>query len=146
MGISTDTSGKGGLRATLEQWQSAIDERVRAILPNLSGFQELEKRVADLTRRVEELEQAFAPLRPTSTRSPGTPLPRASDRNEARLRAGRRFTRQPRVIRISLPACRRATAAPRRPRRPRNTLARRAVVAPSPARSPPDDRSRPKPS
>jgi polyhydroxyalkanoate synthesis repressor PhaR len=57
MATTTDTSGKGSIRATLEQWQSTIDERVRAILPSLSGFQELQKKVDDLTRRIEELEK-----------------------------------------------------------------------------------------
>lgn len=57
---SPDTT-KGGLRATLEQWQSAIDERVRAVLPSLSGFQELQKRVDELTHRVEELEKRSQP-------------------------------------------------------------------------------------
>jgi polyhydroxyalkanoate synthesis repressor PhaR len=50
-----------GIRATLEQWQHAIDERIRAVLPNFSPIRELQselKRVADrlaaLEKRLDE--------------------------------------------------------------------------------------------
>ena len=37
--------GKGSIRATLEQWQSAIDERIRTVLPNFAAFRDLEQEV-----------------------------------------------------------------------------------------------------
>ena len=61
MSTTSPDATKGVLRATLEQWQSAIDERVRAVLPSFSGFQELQKRVDELTHRVEELEKRSQP-------------------------------------------------------------------------------------
>lgn len=57
MGSSSESPGKGGLRATLEQWQSTIDERVRAVLPSLSGFQEIQRKLEELTKRIEDLEK-----------------------------------------------------------------------------------------
>lgn len=46
-----------GLRATFEQWQSAIDERIRAVLPNFAAFSELQQEVKRLADRVEQLEK-----------------------------------------------------------------------------------------
>jgi polyhydroxyalkanoate synthesis repressor PhaR len=46
-----------GLRATLEQWQNTIDERIRAVLPNFSVFRELQAELRRLTERVENLER-----------------------------------------------------------------------------------------
>lgn len=46
-----------GLRATLETWQVAIDERIRAVLPDFSVIRELVSQVEALSRRVEELER-----------------------------------------------------------------------------------------
>ena len=46
-----------GLRATLEQWQHAIDERIRAVLPNFSTIRELQselKRVSDRLTAIEK--------------------------------------------------------------------------------------------
>jgi polyhydroxyalkanoate synthesis repressor PhaR len=46
-----------GLRATLEQWQHAIDERIRAVLPNFSPIRELQselKRVSDRLAAIEK--------------------------------------------------------------------------------------------
>ncbi len=57
MGIAHEPHGKGTIRATLEQWQTTIDERVRAVLPGLSNFQEVQKKLEELTKRVEELEK-----------------------------------------------------------------------------------------
>jgi polyhydroxyalkanoate synthesis repressor PhaR len=48
-----------GLRATLEQWQSTIDERIRAVLPNFAAFRDLEQAVKRLSERVESLERAL---------------------------------------------------------------------------------------
>jgi polyhydroxyalkanoate synthesis repressor PhaR len=46
-----------GLRATLEQWQQTIDERIRAVLPNFSAFRDLQSEVRRLADRVDELEK-----------------------------------------------------------------------------------------
>jgi polyhydroxyalkanoate synthesis repressor PhaR len=46
-----------GLRATLEQWQSTIDERIRAVLPNFAAFRDLEQEVKRLNERLENLER-----------------------------------------------------------------------------------------
>jgi polyhydroxyalkanoate synthesis repressor PhaR len=46
-----------GLRATFEQWQSAIDERIRAVLPNFAAFSELQQEVKRLAGRLDELEK-----------------------------------------------------------------------------------------
>jgi polyhydroxyalkanoate synthesis repressor PhaR len=48
-----------GLRATLEQWQSTIDERIRAVLPNFAAFRDLEQAVKKLGERVESLERSL---------------------------------------------------------------------------------------
>ncbi len=49
--------GAKGFRATIEQWQATVDERIRAVLPHFAGFQEMQKRIEDLTHRVEALEK-----------------------------------------------------------------------------------------
>jgi len=46
-----------GLRATLEQWQSTIDERIRTVLPNFAAFRDLEQEVKRLSERLEQLEK-----------------------------------------------------------------------------------------
>ena len=46
-----------GLRATLEQWQSTIDERIRTVLPNFAAFRDLEQEVKRLSERLESLEK-----------------------------------------------------------------------------------------
>jgi cell shape-determining protein MreC len=46
-----------GLRATFEQWQTAIDERIRAVLPNFAAFSELQQEVKRLADRLDELEK-----------------------------------------------------------------------------------------
>jgi len=46
-----------GFRATLEQWQHTIDERIRAVLPNFSTIRELQselKRVSDRLTAIEK--------------------------------------------------------------------------------------------
>lgn len=50
-----------GLRATIEQWQNAIDERIRAVLPNFSAFRELQQEVRRLSDRLDELEKRKSP-------------------------------------------------------------------------------------
>ena len=49
-----------GLRATLEQWQGAIDERIRTVLPNFAAFRDLEQEVRRLADRLEALERRLA--------------------------------------------------------------------------------------
>jgi polyhydroxyalkanoate synthesis repressor PhaR len=44
-------------KQTLDQWQHTIDERVRAILPGVGLFRDLQAEVKRLEKRVEELEQ-----------------------------------------------------------------------------------------
>lgn len=53
------TQGKEGkgFRATLEQWQATIDERIRTVLPNFAAFRELEQEVKRLSERLESLER-----------------------------------------------------------------------------------------
>ena len=45
-----------GLRATLEQWQTAIDDRIRTVLPDFKAFRELQQEVARLHERLDALE------------------------------------------------------------------------------------------
>lgn len=52
----TETQQKG-LRATLEQWQHTIDERIRAVLPNFSTIRELQAEVKRLSDRLATLEK-----------------------------------------------------------------------------------------
>ena len=52
----TETHQKG-LRATLEQWQHTIDERIRAVLPNFSTIRELQAEVKKLSERLASLEK-----------------------------------------------------------------------------------------
>lgn len=46
----------GAIRRTIDQWQHAIDERIRAILPDFSVIRELQAEVKRLSDRVAELE------------------------------------------------------------------------------------------
>jgi polyhydroxyalkanoate synthesis repressor PhaR len=48
-----------GIRATLEQWQNAIDERVRAIMPSGPSLQELQQEIGRLASRIDALESAL---------------------------------------------------------------------------------------
>src|SRR6187401_2459960 len=54
--MSQGKEGKG-FRATLEQWQSTIDERIRAVLPNFAAFRDLEQEVKRLSERLDNLER-----------------------------------------------------------------------------------------
>ena len=51
-----DAQGKG-FRATLENWQTTVDERIRTVLPNFSVIRELQQQVERLSQRVEALEK-----------------------------------------------------------------------------------------
>lgn len=44
-------------RGTFEDWQQKIDERVRALLPSSSSWQQLEAEVKRLNARIDELEK-----------------------------------------------------------------------------------------
>lgn len=54
--MNQSKEGKG-LRATLEQWQAAVDERIRAVLPNFAAFRDLELQVKRLSERLDAIEQ-----------------------------------------------------------------------------------------
>jgi len=56
----TQREGTKGIRATLEHWQHAIDERIRAVLPNFSVIRELQDEVRQLSSRIDALEQRSA--------------------------------------------------------------------------------------
>jgi len=43
-------------RHTLDQWQHAIDDRIRAVLPNFSLFLDIQAELRRLTQRVQSLE------------------------------------------------------------------------------------------
>jgi polyhydroxyalkanoate synthesis repressor PhaR len=53
---ATETHQKG-LRATLEQWQHAIDERIRAVLPNFSTIRELQSELKKVSDRLSAIEK-----------------------------------------------------------------------------------------
>jgi polyhydroxyalkanoate synthesis repressor PhaR len=44
-------------KETLEDWQHKIDERIKAILPSLNPWQQLQNEVKRLTQRLDELEK-----------------------------------------------------------------------------------------
>jgi len=46
-----------GLRATLEQWQHAIDERIRAVLPTFSTIRELQAELKKVSERLTAIEK-----------------------------------------------------------------------------------------
>ena len=88
--MSQGKEGKG-LRATLEQWQTAIDERIRTVLPNFAAFRDLETEV----RRIPSdwtTSNAVCPVRHPQTgaaaRVPGQGLAAAEQ-----LRPGPRNSR-----------------------------------------------------
>jgi polyhydroxyalkanoate synthesis repressor PhaR len=55
--MSQGKEGKGSIRATLEQWQSAIDERIRTVLPNFAAFRDLEQEVRRISERLDAIER-----------------------------------------------------------------------------------------
>jgi hypothetical protein len=50
------------LRRTLEQWQTAVDERLRSVLPASAEVEELKLEVRALGERLRQLEQRVGPL------------------------------------------------------------------------------------
>lgn len=63
---------------TLDQWQHAVDERVRHILPALNPFRDLQSEVERLSQRVEELEGLVKKLSGASAVSSVSPVSPAS--------------------------------------------------------------------
>jgi polyhydroxyalkanoate synthesis repressor PhaR len=49
-------------RQTLDQWQHAVDDRIRHILPGVGLFRDLQSDVKRLSQRVEDLEQQIQKL------------------------------------------------------------------------------------
>lgn len=68
--MSQNKDAKGGLRATLEHWQTTVDERIRAALPNFSAFRELEQQVSRLSERLEALERRLGQSPPSEPPAP----------------------------------------------------------------------------
>lgn len=56
------------LRRTLEQWQAAVDERIRAVLPASSDVEELKLQVRALNERLAKLEERAQREAPEATR------------------------------------------------------------------------------
>jgi len=50
-------------RNTLDQWQHAIDERIRTVLPNFSLFLDVQSEMRRLAHRVQVLEDMVARMR-----------------------------------------------------------------------------------
>lgn len=71
--LSQQKDTKPGLRATLAEWQSAIDERIRAVLPNFAAFRELSQEVARLSARLDALEKKLGGSGPGAPNGTGTP-------------------------------------------------------------------------
>lgn len=68
----------------VEEWQRRADDRVRQILESLSPFASIEKEVARLNQRVEQLEQRLA----QSSRPPGTPASESAPSAEPEAAGG----------------------------------------------------------
>jgi hypothetical protein len=69
--LSQGKDVKPGFRATLAEWQSAIDERIRTVLPNFSAFRELSQEVARLSARLDALEKKLGGGGPDSPNGQG---------------------------------------------------------------------------
>jgi polyhydroxyalkanoate synthesis repressor PhaR len=51
-------------KGTFEEWQHRIDERVKAVVPNILPWQQLQHEVKRLNARIEELEEKLKSLTP----------------------------------------------------------------------------------
>ena len=65
-------------RQTLEDWHHAVDERVRAIVPKMGLFRDLQSDVKSLAQRIEQLESRLlkrdtGKIRPDVSNSPDKP-------------------------------------------------------------------------
>jgi polyhydroxyalkanoate synthesis repressor PhaR len=56
-------------RSTIDQWQHAMDERIRTVIPALKELMDLQAEVRRLAQRVEELEARMAPAKVTAVES-----------------------------------------------------------------------------
>ncbi|CAN5924361.1 hypothetical protein BH11MYX4_BH11MYX4_00480 [soil metagenome] len=54
----------GQAKGTFEDWQHKIDDRVKAVLPSILPWQQLEHEIKRLNARVEELEAKLASMAP----------------------------------------------------------------------------------
>ena len=65
---ATEGGGKPSLvdqaKGTFEEWQHKIDERVKAVVPNILPWQQLQHEVKRLNARIEELEEKLKSLTP----------------------------------------------------------------------------------
>lgn len=65
---TVDAAGKPSLvdqaKGTFEEWQHKIDERVKAVVPNILPWQQLQHEVKRLNARIEELEEKLKSLTP----------------------------------------------------------------------------------
>ena len=68
--LSQAKESKPGLRATLAEWQSAIDERIRTVLPNFAAFRELSQEVARLSARLDAIEKRLGGAGPEEGQGP----------------------------------------------------------------------------
>ena len=71
--LSQAKESKPGFRATIAEWQSAIDERIRAVLPNFAAFRELGQEVSRLSARLDALEKRLGGSGPETPPSTGSP-------------------------------------------------------------------------
>jgi polyhydroxyalkanoate synthesis repressor PhaR len=62
-----------GLRATFEQWQSAIDERIRTVVPNFAAISDLQQEVKRLADRLDAIEAQLGKERPPGDAEKGEP-------------------------------------------------------------------------
>ena len=67
-GAPADGASKQSLvdqaKGTFEEWQHKIDERVKAVVPNILPWQQLQHEVKRLNARIEELEEKLKSLAP----------------------------------------------------------------------------------
>ena len=65
---ASEAGGKPSLvdqaKGTFEEWQHKIDERVKAVVPNILPWQQLQHEVKRLNARIEELEEKLKSLTP----------------------------------------------------------------------------------
>jgi polyhydroxyalkanoate synthesis repressor PhaR len=73
--LSQTKDSKPGLRATLAEWQTAIDERIRAVLPNFAAFSELSQEVQRLSARLDAIEKKLGAGGPDKAGGPTTGVP-----------------------------------------------------------------------